>query len=230
MPLAGLVQHIIKGNTYNLWVNTKPQGRFDTACSVCVSRAHEEALWSESDITFSCRVLFFPPGPHSNFLDHVLTGACVSVMRKKDLWASSGAEKSIKETCEIYERPRRFILGGVSVRSRFRTFLKHWGRVGVGFGSPPLNWQFELRSHNCHLLSSPPQDRLFFVMEFVNGGDLMFHIQKSRKFEEPRACFYTAEITSALMFLHGKGIIYRSESVGAKQQETFNHFKSVFGK
>ncbi|XP_030070303.1 protein kinase C eta type isoform X1 [Microcaecilia unicolor] len=52
-------------------------------------------------------------------------------------------------------------------------------------------------------------DRLFFVMEFVNGGDLMFHIQKSRRFDDVRTRFYGAEITSALMFLHDKGIIYR---------------------
>ncbi|XP_055018995.1 protein kinase C epsilon type-like isoform X2 [Boleophthalmus pectinirostris] len=52
-------------------------------------------------------------------------------------------------------------------------------------------------------------ERLFFVMEYVNGGDLMFQIQRSRKFDEARSKFYSAEVTSALMFLHRHGVIYR---------------------
>ena len=52
-------------------------------------------------------------------------------------------------------------------------------------------------------------ERLFFVMEFVAGGDLMFQIQRSRKFSEVRSKFYGAEIILALMFLHKNYIIYR---------------------
>ncbi|KAL3318594.1 hypothetical protein Ciccas_002740 [Cichlidogyrus casuarinus] len=52
-------------------------------------------------------------------------------------------------------------------------------------------------------------DRLFFVMEYVNGGDLMFQIQRARRFDEARARFYSAEVVLALMFLHRHHIVYR---------------------
>lgn len=52
-------------------------------------------------------------------------------------------------------------------------------------------------------------DRLFFVMEFLSGGDLSFHLQQGDKFDEERSIFYAAEITLALQFLHRHGFIHR---------------------
>lgn len=42
------------------------------------------------------------------------------------------------------------------------------------------------------LLPAPLQEHLFFVMEFLNGGDLMFHIQDKGRFELYRATYVRA--------------------------------------
>lgn len=56
-------------------------------------------------------------------------------------------------------------------------------------------------------------DRLCFVMEYVNGGELFFHLSRERVFTEDRTRFYGAEIISALGYLHEEGIIYRDLKV-----------------
>jgi len=61
-----------------------------------------------------------------------------------------------------------------------------------------------------HLLATfQNESHLFFVMEYLNGGDLMFHIQGNGKFDENRSRFYGAEIICGLQFLHTHGIVYR---------------------
>lgn len=53
------------------------------------------------------------------------------------------------------------------------------------------------------------KQKLYLVMEFVNGGELFFHLRKFRRFSEEQARFYSAEILLALEYLHSKNIVYR---------------------
>ncbi|XP_019112177.1 serine/threonine-protein kinase Sgk2 isoform X2 [Larimichthys crocea] len=52
-------------------------------------------------------------------------------------------------------------------------------------------------------------EKLYFVLDYVNGGELFFHLQRERCFSEPRARFYTAEVASAIGYLHSLNIVYR---------------------
>ncbi|KAJ2705571.1 Serine/threonine-protein kinase Sgk2 [Coemansia sp. IMI 203386] len=53
------------------------------------------------------------------------------------------------------------------------------------------------------------KEKLFFCLDYVNGGELFFHLQRERRFGENRARFYAAEITSALAYLHSMDVVYR---------------------
>ena len=47
------------------------------------------------------------------------------------------------------------------------------------------------------------------MIDFLNGGELFFHLRKELKFSDLRTRFYAAEIILALECLHGNGIVYR---------------------
>eukprot|EP01016_Furgasonia_blochmanni_P048107 TRINITY_DN712_c0_g1_i4.p1 TRINITY_DN712_c0_g1~~TRINITY_DN712_c0_g1_i4.p1 ORF type:complete len:564 (+),score=81.63 TRINITY_DN712_c0_g1_i4:62-1693(+) len=53
------------------------------------------------------------------------------------------------------------------------------------------------------------QTALFFVMQYVAGGDLFGHFAKERRFTESRARMYAAEILLALEYLHSMDFVYR---------------------
>ena len=51
--------------------------------------------------------------------------------------------------------------------------------------------------------------KIFFVMKFVRGGELFMHLRKARNFTEARAKFYCLTVAIGLGHLHSKKIIYR---------------------
>ena len=52
-------------------------------------------------------------------------------------------------------------------------------------------------------------ENLYLVMDYVNGGDLRYHLGNRRKFTEAETKFLVACIITALQYLHLNNVIHR---------------------
>jgi serine/threonine protein kinase len=51
--------------------------------------------------------------------------------------------------------------------------------------------------------------KLYFVLEYCPGGELFFHLSRSRRFDETRVVFYAACVVLAIEHLHELNVVYR---------------------
>jgi serine/threonine protein kinase len=50
---------------------------------------------------------------------------------------------------------------------------------------------------------------VYLIMDFLNGGQIFYHLKRQTMFDETEVQFYTAEISLALSHLHSLGILHR---------------------
>jgi serine/threonine protein kinase len=53
------------------------------------------------------------------------------------------------------------------------------------------------------------EENLYLVTDFLQGGELCYHLRKEKRFSEPKMKFYVCQIILAIEHLHKNNIIYR---------------------
>jgi len=108
----------------------------------------------------------------------------IMVARKKDTKIVYSLKITDKDTL-IEEGELEQLMGEKQVLQNDSPFLVH------------LHYAFQTDAH------------LFFVMDFIAGGDLGFHLKREERFPEPKVQFVAAELVLALEYLHSRGVVLR---------------------
>ena len=53
------------------------------------------------------------------------------------------------------------------------------------------------------------ETKLYLVTDFMQGGDMFFHLHENKKFKRERAKFYIVEILLGIEYLHKNNMVYR---------------------
>lgn len=71
------------------------------------------------------------------------------------------------------------------------------------------------------------RDRLYFVMDYIQGRDLLYYVNEEGAFPEDRVRFHAAEIVLALMYMHKNDIVYRDLKLNNVILDQSGHCKLI---
>jgi len=80
------------------------------------------------------------------------------------------------------------------------------------------------------------RDKLYLILDWVNGGELYFHLRREESFPEARVRLYAAQLALALHHLHSMNVIYRDlklenvllDSHGCKLLKSFSLLQEMY--
>ena len=65
-------------------------------------------------------------------------------------------------------------------------------------------------------------EKLCFILDLMNGGDLHYHLSQHGLFSEKQVRFYASEIVLGLDHMHSRNIVYRDLKVSSNILYVYN--------
>ena len=89
----------------------------------------------------------------------------------------------------------------------------------------------------CMTYAFQTPEKLCFILDLMNGGDLHYHLSQHGVFSEKEVRFYATEVILGLEHMHNRFVVYRDLKVSTlgstdgctrREEEKLNHRRPVF--